>query len=82
MSSKEKLIAALFKLDKVVLDEAEQVLSEWNDIFSTPESKDGLTLSSQTTSNHYHEYLTVHNHQYKPNCVSPLSILRNERGSR
>ena len=43
MSSKEKLIAALFKLDKVVLDEAEQVLSEWNDIFSTPESKEGLT---------------------------------------
>ena len=43
MFSKENLIAALFKLDKGVLDEAEQVLSEWNDIFSTPESKDGLT---------------------------------------
>ena len=43
MSSKEKLIAALFKLDKVVLDEAEQVLSEWDNIFSNPESKEGLT---------------------------------------
>ena len=43
MFSKENLIAALFKLDKGVLDEAEQVLSEWNDIFSTPESKEGLT---------------------------------------
>ena len=43
MSSKEKLIAALFKLDKSALDEAEKVLSEWNDIFSTPESKEGLT---------------------------------------
>ena len=43
MFSKEKLIAALFKLDKSVLDEAEQVLSEWNDIFSKPESKESLT---------------------------------------
>lgn len=43
MFSKEKLIAALFKLDKSALDEAEQVLSEWNDIFSKPESKEGLT---------------------------------------
>ena len=43
MSSKEKLIAALFKLDKSALDEAEQVLSEWNDIFSKPETKEGLT---------------------------------------
>lgn len=43
MSSKEKLIEALFKLDKSILDEAGQVLSEWNDIFSTPESKEGLT---------------------------------------
>ena len=43
MFSKEKLIAALFKLDKSVLDEAEQVLSEWNDIFSKPETKEGLT---------------------------------------
>lgn len=43
MSSKEKLIAALFKLDKSALDEAKQVLSEWDNIFSNPESKDGLT---------------------------------------
>ena len=43
MFSKENLIAALFKLDKSVLDEAEQVLSEWNDIFSKPESKESLT---------------------------------------
>ena len=43
MSSKEKLIAALFKLDKVVLDEAEQVLSEWEDVFSKQETKEGLT---------------------------------------
>ena len=43
MFSKEKLIAALFKLDKSVLDEAQQVLSAWNDIFSNPESKEGLT---------------------------------------
>ena len=43
MFSKEKLIAALFKLDKSALDEAEQVLSEWDDIFSKPESKDSLT---------------------------------------
>ena len=43
MFSKEKLIAALFKLDKSVLDEAGQVLSEWNDIFSKPESKESLT---------------------------------------
>ena len=43
MSSKEKLITALFKLDKVVLDEAEQVLSEWDNIFSKPETKEGLT---------------------------------------
>ena len=43
MCSKEKLIVALFKLDKVVLDEAEQVLSEWDNIFSNPESKEGLT---------------------------------------
>lgn len=43
MFSKEKLIAALFKLDKSTLDEAEQVLSEWNDIFSKPDSKDSLT---------------------------------------
>ena len=43
MCSKERLIVALFKLDKVVLDEAEQVLSEWDNIFSNPESKEGLT---------------------------------------
>ena len=43
MSSKEKLIAALFKLDKVVLDEAGQVLSEWEDVFSKQETKEGLT---------------------------------------
>ena len=43
MSSKEKLIAALFKLDKVVLDEAEQVLSEWEDAFSKQETKECLT---------------------------------------
>lgn len=43
MSSKEKLIAALFKLDKDILDEAKQVLSEWDNIFSKPESKEGLT---------------------------------------
>ena len=43
MSSKEKLIAALFKLDKSALDEAEQVLSEWDNIFSNPESKECLT---------------------------------------
>jgi len=43
MSSKENLIAALFKLDKSTLDEAEQVLSEWDDIFSKPESKESLT---------------------------------------
>ena len=43
MSSKEKLIAALFKLDKSALDGAEQVLSEWDNIFSNPESKEDLT---------------------------------------
>ena len=43
MSSKDNLIAALFKLDKVVLDEAKQVLSEWDDIFSKPETKESLT---------------------------------------
>ena len=43
MFSKENLIAALFKLDKGVLDEAEQVLSEWDNIFSKPETKEGLT---------------------------------------
>ena len=43
MFSKEKLIVALFKLDKSTLDEAKQVLSEWDDIFSNPESKEGLT---------------------------------------
>ena len=43
MFSKEKLIAALLKLDKSNLYEAKQVLSEWNDIFSNPESKEGLT---------------------------------------
>ena len=43
MSSKDNLIAALFKLDESALDEAKQVLSEWNDIFSNPESKEGLT---------------------------------------
>ena len=43
MSSKEKLIAALFKLDKSVLDEAKQVLSEWDNIFSKPETKESLT---------------------------------------
>ena len=43
MSSKEKLIAALFKLDKSALDEAEQVLSAWDNIFSKPETKEGLT---------------------------------------
>ena len=48
MSSKEKLIAALFKLDKDILDEAKQVLSEWDNIFSTPESKEGLTEEQLT----------------------------------
>ena len=43
MSSKDNLIAALFKLDESALDEAKQVLSEWDDIFSNPESKEGLT---------------------------------------
>ena len=43
MSSKDNLIAALFKLDESALDEAKQVLSEWDDIFSKPETKDGLT---------------------------------------
>ena len=43
MSNKEKLIAALFKLDKSALDAAKQVLNEWNDVFSKPESKEGLT---------------------------------------
>lgn len=43
MSSKDNLIAALFKLDKSALDEAEQVLSEWDNIFSKPESKECLT---------------------------------------
>lgn len=43
MFSKENLIAALFKLDKSVLDDAEQVLSEWNDIFSKPDTKSSLT---------------------------------------
>lgn len=43
MFSKEKFIAALFKLDKSALDEAEQVLSEWEGIFSNHESKEGLT---------------------------------------
>ena len=43
MSNKEKLIAALFKLDKSALDVAKQVLNEWNDVFSKPESKEGLT---------------------------------------
>ena len=43
MSSKDNLIAALFKLDESALDEAKQVLSEWDDIFSKPETKEGLT---------------------------------------
>ena len=43
MCSKEKLIVALFKLDKDILDEVKQVLSEWDNIFSNPESKEGLT---------------------------------------
>ena len=43
MSNKEKLITALFKLDKSALDAAKQVLNEWNDVFSKPESKEGLT---------------------------------------
>jgi len=43
MFSKEKLIAALFKLDESALDEAKQVLSEWDDIFSKPETKESLT---------------------------------------
>ena len=43
MSSKDNLIAALFKLDESALDEAKQVLSEWDNIFSNPESKEGLT---------------------------------------
>ena len=43
MSSKDNLIAALFKLDESALDEAEQVLSEWDNIFSKPETKEGLT---------------------------------------
>ena len=48
MSSKDNLIAALFKLDKSVLDEVEQVLSELNDIFSKPESKESLTAEQIT----------------------------------
>ena len=48
MSSKEKLIAALFKLDKAALDEAEQVLSEWDDIFSKQETKESLTAEQIT----------------------------------
>ena len=43
MSSKDNLIAALFKLDESALDEAKQLLSEWDNIFSNPESKEGLT---------------------------------------
>jgi len=43
MSSKDNLIAALFKLDESALDEAKQVLSEWDDIFSKPETKESLT---------------------------------------
>ena len=43
MFSKENLIAALFKLDKSVLDDAKQVLAEWDDIFSKPDTKDSLT---------------------------------------
>ena len=43
MSSKDNLIAALFKLDESALDEAKQVLSEWGDIFSKPETKESLT---------------------------------------
>ena len=43
MFSKDNLIAALFKLDESALDEAEQVLSEWDNIFSKPETKEGLT---------------------------------------
>lgn len=43
MFSKDMLISALFKLNKSVLDEAEQVLSEWEDIFSKPDTKDSLT---------------------------------------
>lgn len=43
MSSKDNLIAALFKLDESALAEAKQVLSEWDDIFSKPETKDSLT---------------------------------------
>ena len=43
MSSKDNLIAALFKLDESALDEAKQVLSEWDNIFSKPETKESLT---------------------------------------
>ena len=43
MFSKDNLIAALFKLDESALDEAKQVLSEWDDIFSKPETKESLT---------------------------------------
>lgn len=43
MFSKEKLIAALFKLDESALDEAKQVLSEWDNIFSKQETKESLT---------------------------------------
>ena len=43
MSSKDNLSAALFKMDEGALDEAKQVLSEWDDIFSKPETKESLT---------------------------------------
>ena len=48
MFSKDNLISALFKLNKSVLDEAEQVLAEWDDIFSKPDTKDGLTEEQVT----------------------------------
>ena len=48
MFSKDKLIAALFKLNKSVLDEAEQVLVEWDDIFSKHGTKEGLTEEQVT----------------------------------
>lgn len=43
MFSKDKLISALVKLDKSVLEEAEQVLAGWYDIFSKPETRASLT---------------------------------------
>ena len=48
MFSKDNLISALFKLNKSVLDEAEQVLAEWDDIFSKPDTKESLTEEQVT----------------------------------